>query len=405
MTRSTTSPFAALASVPRDPILGQSERFAADKSPSKVNLAVGMYFDDTGQIPQLKSIAKARDQVERETFSNGYLPIDGLMSYRQSTQQLVFGNSLQANGRVVATAQTLGGTGALSMGAEFLARVDPSRAVLVSDPSWENHRSIFETCGFAVAAYPYYDPVTRQVDVGRMLQCLATAEAGIIVVLHASCHNPTGLDLTSSDWAQVVSICVKRGLVAFVDMAYQGFGGDLAADRSCVEQLTTSGASLLVASSNSKNMSLYRERVGALSVVCSDDAEAFLVQGHLKQIARSRYSNPPAFGARLASRVLTDPALRDAWEQELASMRDRIRSVRQELKERLEVRGVPGGADHLTKQRGMFSYTGLSETQMSRLRAEHGIYGLDSGRICVAAINSSNIGVAVDALALVMSSA
>lgn len=396
------SMFARLPSVPRDPILGQMEKFAADRSPGKVNLAVGMYFDDSGKIPLLACVDKARHLIETELFSNGYLPIDGVPEFREAARRLVFGQSLLDSGRRAVTMQSLGGTGALAVGAELLARVDRSRKVLISDPTWENHRSIFASAGFEVETYPYYDVRSNTVAFDRFSSALECAERGSIIVFHASCHNPTGLDLTSGEWSDVVATCAKRGLVAFVDMAYQGFGRGLEEDREPIELFTRAGVDLLVANSFSKNMSLYRERVGALHVLCEDADEAIRVQGHLKQIARARYSNPPAYGARLATRLLTDEALSAQWRAELANMRGRILSVRSRLQEALIARGVPAGASFLTQQQGMFSYTGLSGEQMGQLQSQFGIWGLDSGRICVAAINSANISAAADALSSVM---
>lgn len=395
--------FDGLAAVPPDPILGQMEKFNADRTAGKVNLAVGMYFDDAGQIPQLACVEQAAQRVAAERLSNGYLPIDGLPALCEAARDLVFGDALGTAGRHSCSMQTLGGTGALSLGAELLCRAGHSRTVLVSDPSWENHRSIFGSCGFEVATYPYYDAASNTIAFGSMLESLEQAASGTIVVFHASCHNPTGLDLDPGQWREVVETCARRGLVAFVDLAYQGFGQGIDQDRSCIEAFTQAGVALLVANSFSKNMSLYRERVGALHVVCESGTEANRVLGHLKQIARSRYSNPPAYGARLAAKVLTDPVLRDVWRAELDAIRGRIAQVRGQLRELLNANGKEMLGQSLAAQKGMFSYTGLSPRQMDTLRTHFAIYGLDTGRICVAAINSSNLAAAANALVAVAS--
>ena len=389
--------FSAVEMAPRDPILGLSEQFSTDPNPHKVNLGVGVYFDENGKLPVLACVAAAEKQLLDAPRAKGYLPIDGIAAYDQAVQRLVFGATMPR----IATAQALGGTGGLKIGADFLHQLDPGARVLISDPSWDNHRALFTHAGFAVEPYPYYDPATRSVRFDAMLQALQAAPKGTIVVLHACCHNPTGCDLTPAQWQQVVAACQAGTLVPFLDMAYQGFGDGIAEDGAVVQQFLASGLDFFVSTSFSKSFSLYGERVGALSVVCADASEAARVLSQLKIVIRTNYSNPPSFGATLVATVLNTPALRAQWESELAAMRERIRAMRQALVARLRAAGVPGDLDSITAQKGMFSYSGLSAPQMQRLRAEFGVYGLDSGRICVAALNSRNLDTVVAAIAKV----
>jgi aromatic-amino-acid transaminase len=399
----TSSLFATVELAPRDPILGLTEQFNADANPAKVNLGVGVYFDDQGKLPVLQCVAAAEKQLLQAPKAKGYLPIDGIAAYDKAVQGLVFGadSAAVAQGRV-ATTQALGGTGGLKLGADFLKRLSPGAKVLISDPSWENHRALFTNAGFEVQTYPYYDAATRGVRFDAMLAALNAAAAGTIVVLHACCHNPTGCDITPAQWAQVVRAVKARGLTAFLDMAYQGFGEGLAEDGAVIGQFLASGVSFLVSTSFSKSFSLYGERVGALSVVCADRDEAARVLSQLKIVIRTNYSNPPTFGAEVVSTVLTTPALRAQWEGELAGMRERIRAMRRALVDKLQAAGVKGDLSYITRQKGMFSYSGLSKAQMQRLRDEFGVYGVDSGRICVAALNSRNLDAVVAALVKVM---
>ncbi len=395
--------FAAVEMAPRDPILGLNEQFHADARPGKVNLAVGVYFDDQGKLPVLKCVAAAERQLLEAPRAKGYLPIDGIAAYDKAVQSLVFGagSAALAEGRVV-TVQALGGTGGLKVGADLLHRVNPAAKVLISDPSWENHRALFTNAGFAVETYPYYDASTRGVRIAELLSTLDAAAPGTIVVLHACCQNPTGCDLTPAQWQQVAAACQARALVPFLDMAYQGFGHGIAEDGAAVQVFLTTGLPFFVSTSFSKSFSLYGERVGALSVVCTGKDEAARVLSQLKTVIRSNYSNPPTFGATVVATVLNTPELRTMWEDELATMRQRIAATRRQLVERLAAAGVGGDLSYITRQLGMFSYSGLSKTQMQRLRDEFGVYGLDSGRICVAAVNSRNIEAVVAALAAVM---
>jgi len=398
--------FQNVSLAPRDPILGLNEQFGADPRPDKANLGVGVYFDAQGRLPVLACVAEAERQLVGAGKPKGYLPIDGIAAYDRAVQGLVFGadSEVLRQGRV-ATVQALGGTGGLKLGADFLARIDASAPALISDPSWENHRALFTEAGFEVATYPYYDPASRGVRFEAMLAALRAARAGSIVVLHACCHNPTGCDLTAAQWAEVIEACRASGLVPFLDLAYQGFGDGIAEDGAVVQRFVEAGRPFLISTSFSKSFSLYGERVGALSVVCDDADEAARVLSQLKIVIRTNYSNPPTFGAQVVATVLTTPALRQMWEQELAGMRERIRAMRHALVAGLRAAGVAGGEgqlDYITRQKGMFSYSGLSAAQMQRLRSEFGVYGVDSGRICVAALNEGNLPRVVSALAHVM---
>ena len=395
--------FSAVEMAPRDPILGLNEQFAADTNPQKVNLGVGVYYDDNGKLPLLDCVRQAEKQLLEAPKARGYLPIDGIVAYDQGVKNLVFGADSEPvkSGRV-ATVQALGGTGGLKVGADFLKRLNPNAKVLISDPSWENHRALFAQAGFTVEAYPYYDAATRGLNFDGMLGALNAASAGTVVVLHACCHNPTGYDITAAQWDQVVAACKARGLVPFLDMAYQGFGQGIAEDGAAVAKFTASGQTFLVSTSFSKSFSLYGERVGALSVLCTDKAEADRVLSQLKIMIRTNYSNPPTHGGTVVATVLNTPALRALWEQELGGMRVRIKQMRSALVERLKAAGVQQDMRFITDQIGMFSYSGLSKDQMVRLRSEFGVYGTDTGRMCVAALNSKNIDYVCQSIAKVM---
>jgi aromatic-amino-acid transaminase len=399
------SVFAAATLAPRDPILGLNEQFNADTRTDKVNLGVGVYTDGIGKLPLLDCVKSAEAQLASHPSPRGYLPIDGLVAYVQTAQEQVFGReaAVLKEGRV-ASLQALGGTGALKVGADFLKRLSPTAKVWISDPSWENHRALFTNAGFEVVAYPYYDAAVQGVAFERMLAALADAQAGDIVVLHACCHNPTGYDITPAQWQLLLPVLRERGLTPFVDMAYQGFGQGLDVDAYAVRLFAESGLAFLVASSFSKSFSLYGERVGSLHVVCGDKDEAIRVQSQLKVTARTNYSNPPTHGAKVVATVLGNEALRSQWEQELAGMRTRIAAMRTGLLAALQAAGVNQDLGFITRQQGMFSYSGLSAAQMQRLRAEFGVYGVDSGRICVAALNEGNLPRVAAAVAAVMKS-
>ncbi|MDO9284542.1 MAG: amino acid aminotransferase [Aquabacterium sp.] len=395
--------FAAVELAPRDPILGLNEQFNADPNPTKVNLGVGVYFDDAGKLPLLACVKAAEQQLTDAAKPRGYLPIDGIAAYDKAVQRLVFGadSPVLAAGRV-ATVQALGGTGGLKVGADFLKKLNPGATVLISDPSWENHRALFTNAGFPVETYAYYDAEARGVRFDAMLADLNRAAAGTIVVLHACCHNPTGYDISPAQWVQVIAVLKARGLVPFLDMAYQGFGDGIAEDGAVVQQFIASGMDFFVATSFSKSFSLYGERVGALSVVCENKDEAARVLSQLKIAIRTNYSNPPTHGAQVVATVLDTPALRAQWEEELAGMRQRIKQMRTLLAQKLVAAGVKQDFSFITRQRGMFSYSGLSKAQMERLRSEFGVYGVDSGRICVAALNTGNIDHVVASIAKVL---
>ncbi len=398
--------FSTVEMAPRDPILGLNEQFAADPNPNKVNLGVGVYYDESGKLPLLACVAAAEQQLVEAAKPRGYLPIDGIAAYDAAVQGLVFGGESDViTSKRVATVQTLGGTGALKIGADLLKRLNPQAKVLISDPSWENHRALFTNAGFEVSSYPYYDAARRDaggIDFAGLHAALDAAASGSIVVLHACCHNPTGYDLSLAQWAEVVAVVKARGLVPFLDMAYQGFGQGLVEDGAAVGLFVASGLEFLVATSFSKSFSLYGERVGALSVVCASAAEAARVLSQMKVVIRTNYSNPPIHGAQIVATVLSTPALRKQWEQELAGMRARIKTMRAALVDKLVQLGVKQDLGFINRQQGMFSYSGLNASQMQRLRSEFGVYGVDSGRICVAALNQKNLGAAAGAIATVM---
>ena len=406
MPTSARSLFAAVEMAPRDPILGLNEQFNADPNPAKVNLGVGVYFDENGKLPLLQCVQAAEKMMMEAPQARGYLPIDGIAAYDKAVQALVFGaESAVVKAARVATVQAIGGTGGLKVGADLLKRIQPDAKVLISDPSWENHRALFESAGFEVGQYPYYDAEGRfgesGIDFDGMLRALEAAAPGTIVVLHACCHNPTGCDLTLAQWSRVITVVKTRGLVPFLDMAYQGFGEGITEDGAAVGRFVEAGLSAFVATSFSKSFSLYGERVGALSVVCESKDEADRVLSQLKRVIRTNYSNPPTHGAQVVTLVLTTPALRTQWEAELAGMRSRIKTMRGELQARLQAAGSTRDLGFITRQRGMFSYSGLNKGQMERLRSEFGIYGVDSGRICVAALNKTNIDATVAAITCV----
>ena len=395
--------FSAVEMAPRDPILGLNEQFAADTNPNKVNLGVGVYYDDAGKLPLLKCVQAAEAQIMGTPKARGYLPIDGIAAYDGAVKGLVFGSDSDVvTSDRVATIQAIGGTGGLKVGADFLRRMGTSKQVLISDPSWENHRALFTAAGFDVDTYPYYDAAKRGINFDGMLARLNSAEAGTIVVLHACCHNPTGYDIDPAQWDQVVATVKARNLTAFLDMAYQGFGFGIQEDGAVIQKFVDAGLSFLVSTSFSKSFSLYGERVGALSVLCESKDEAAKVLSQLKIAIRTNYSNPPIHGGSVVATVLGTPELRAQWEQELAEMRDRIKVMRQTLVDGLKAAGVQADMSFITKQIGMFSYSGLTKDQMVRLRNEFGVYGTDTGRMCVAAMNSQNIDHICKAVAAVL---
>jgi aromatic-amino-acid transaminase len=399
----SSSIFAAVEMAPRDPILGLNEAFNADARTTKVNLGVGVYFDDNGKIPLLAAVKAAEDTRVKAALPRGYQPIEGNPAYNSAVQNLLLGkdSALIANGQVI-TAQALGGTGALKIGADYLKRLNPNAKVYISDPSWENHRALFESAGFVVENYPYYDAATRGVNFDGMKACLKGLDAGSVIVLHACCHNPTGADLSDAQWGEVVAICQERGLVPFLDMAYQGFADGIEQDGFAVRLFADSGIPFFVSSSFSKSFSLYGERVGALSIVDNSKEESARVLSQVKRVIRTNYSNPPTHGGTLVATVLNSTELRAQWEQELGEMRDRIKQMRQAFVEKLKVKAPQYDFSFVLQQRGMFSYSGLTAEQVERLKNEFGIYAVSTGRICVAALNSKNIDYVTDAIAKIL---
>jgi aromatic-amino-acid transaminase len=395
--------FSAVEMAPRDPILGLNEAFNADTRTNKVNLGVGVYCNEEGRIPLLRAVVEAETIRAAQHVSRGYLPIDGIAAYDQAVQKLLFGNDspLIAAGRVITT-QAVGGTGALKIGADFLKQLLPNAVVAISDPSWENHRALFETAGFPVQNYRYYDAATHDVNRTGMLEDLNALPNGSIIVLHACCHNPTGVDLSPADWKNVLEVVKAKGHVPFLDMAYQGFGDGIDEDAAAVRLFAESGLTFFASSSFSKSFSLYGERVGALSIVSESKEESARVLSQVKRVIRTNYSNPPTHGASVVAAVLNSPELRAQWEAELAEMRLRIRGMRTQMVDLLAQKAPQRDFSFVGRQCGMFSYSGLSVEQVHRLRNEFGIYALDTGRICVAALNQSNIKAVTDAIVQVI---
>ncbi|MRX07519.1 aminotransferase class I/II-fold pyridoxal phosphate-dependent enzyme [Pseudoduganella sp. FT25W] len=392
--------FSAIDMAPRDPILGITEAFNADQNPAKINLGVGVYYDDNGKVPLLSCVQKAEEILIAAPAPRTYLPIEGLAAYDKAVQELVFGaDSAVIQEKRAVTVQAIGGTGALKIGADFLKRFAPDAEVYISDPSWENHRALFESAGFKVNNYAYFDAATHGVNFAGMLADLKAMPRGSIVLLHACCHNPTGADLTSAQWTEVIAAVTAGGLVPFLDMAYQGFGAGIDEDGAVVRRFADAGGPLLVSNSFSKSFSLYGERVGALSVVAASGEEAARLMSQLKRVVRTNYSNPPVHGGKVVATVLTTPELRKLWEDELAGMRVRIKEMREAFVVKLQAKGHDFA--FVRDQIGMFSYSGLSKAQVEELRAQS-IYAVDTGRICVAALNSRNIDIVIDAIAKVL---
>ena len=394
--------FANVEQVQGDPILGLTEAYNADSRPNKVNLGVGIYYDENGRIPLLRAVQKIEQQLALDAKPRGYLPIDGLAAYDKATQELLFGaeSALVASGRV-ATSQTVGGSGALRVGADLLKKLLPTSTIAISNPSWENHRAVFGAAGFEVVDYTYFDAASHGLNFDGMLADLAKLEPGTVVLLHACCHNPTGADLSREQWKQLAGLLKERNLFPFVDIAYQGFDKGIEADAYAVRLLAAEGIdTYVVASSYSKSFSLYGERVGALSVVSATAAEAKAVQSQVKRIIRTIYSSPSTHGAALVAGVLTSPELRDVWEQELTEMRERIHALRAGLVAKLAALGAPE-FEFIQRQAGMFSYSGLTKSQVDRLRDEFAIYAVGTGRICVAALSQRNLDYVAQAVATV----
>ncbi|MBF6987125.1 amino acid aminotransferase [Cupriavidus sp. IK-TO18] len=395
--------FAHIEAFPGDPILSLNEDFQKDPRTDKVNLSIGIYFDDDGRLPVMQAVAKAEAALLADMGPRPYLPMSGLAGYRSAVQALVFGEDspARAAGRI-ATLQTLGGSGALRVGADFLKRYYPQSQVWISDPSWENHRVVFERAGFTVNTYPYYDDATGGLKFDAMMEALRAIPAQSIVLLHACCHNPTGVDLNQDQWRQLIALVKANNLLPFVDMAYQGFGAGLEDDAFAIRELVAQDVPCLVANSFSKNFSLYGERCGGLSVFCNTAGEAANVLGQLTGAVRANYSNPPTHGARVVAKVLTTPELRQLWEEELAQMCGRIARMREAIHHNLRDHVSGEALSRYLTQRGMFTYTGLSTDQAERLREQHGVYLLRSGRMCVAGLNERNVGIVAKAIGSVL---
>ena len=395
--------FSSVELAPRDPILGLYETFNADTRSTKVNLGVGVYFTDEGKIPLLRAVQVAEKQILENPKSRGYLPIEGIATYNSAVQTLIFGSdSVLIRDQRAVTFEGLGGTGALKVGADFIKRLKPNTHVAISDPSWENHRGLFEGAGFTVVNYPYYDLQTRGVNFTAMKEFLNQLPADTVVVLHACCHNPTGADMTNDQWKEVVSICATKNLIPFLDMAYQGFADGIYEDGIAVRLFAESGLSFFISSSFSKSFSLYGERVGALTIVTQSADESKRVASQVKKVIRTNYSNPPTHGGAIVSLVLNSTELKAMWEEELAEMRDRIKQMRTQLIAELKAAGATKDFSFIAAQRGMFSYTGLTKDQVDSLIKDHGVYAVSTGRICVASLNTKNIGHVAKAIAAVL---
>ena len=394
------SPLAAVQMAPKDPILGVTESYVADQNPNKVNLGVGVYTDDNGKVPLLECVRRAEDVRVRSGTPKSYLPIDGIAAYDRAVQELVFSKeSIPLKEKRIVTVQALGGTGGLKIGADFLKQISPGATVWISEPSWENHRALFEGAGFPVREYPYYDAKTHGLNFDGMLGALKKLPAGAIAVLHSCCHNPTGVDLGQDQWKQVLEVVQSRGIIPFLDLAYQGFAEGADADAYAPRLFAAATQPVFLSSSFSKSFSLYGERVGAFSLVAGSSDEAARALSHLKRVVRANYSNPPTHGSDIVARVLTNPELCTLWDKELGAMRDRIKAMRKALVDGIHQR-VPGADfSFVMKQRGMFSYSGLTREQVLRLRSEYSIYTIETGRICVAALTTKNIGYVADAIA------
>jgi len=391
--------FTPVEMAPRDPILGLNEAFNADPRKEKINLGVGIYFDEDGKIPLLKAVARAEEFRQQAMAPRGYLPIEGIAAYDNAVQKLLFGQDSDViQQQRVVTAQSIGGTGALKLGADFLKTLDTSGIVAISNPSWENHRALFTSAGYQVQDYRYYDAATHGVDFAGMLEDLNTLPNNSIVVLHACCHNPTGVDLTPDNWQEIIKTVQSKQHIPFLDIAYQGFGQGIEEDAAAVRLFVESGMAFFTSSSFSKSFSFYGERVGALSIVTQSSEEAQRVLSQVKRVIRTNYSNPPTHGATIVNMVLNNPELNALWQVELASMRKRIQQMRTLMVQQLKDKGANKDFSFITEQRGMFSYTGLTTAQVERLREEFAIYAVSTGRICVAALNMKNIDVVTDAL-------
>jgi len=394
------SPFAQIELAPPDPIVGLTEAFNNNTNPKKVNLGAGVYQDGAGKVPILQVVREAQERWRAKEDTKNYMPIDGIPAFNQQVQALLFGadSSVIAGARAV-TVQTIGGTGALKVGADFLKRFFSASQVWISNPSWENHRALFEAAGFAVNTYPYYNPETHGLDFVSMLDTLKGLPARSIVLLHACCHNPTGVDPSREEWMRLVDLFQSAELIPFLDFAYQGFSEGIEADAFAVRAFADAGIPCVIANSFSKSFNLYRERVGALTVLTANEEESKRVRSQVKRVIRTNYSSPPSHGGQIVAAVLADAELRARWEGELTGMRERINRMRDLFVRRLREKGVEQDFSFIKRQRGMFSYSGLSRKAVDRLRDEYSIYIVGSGRICVAALNEKNMDYVCEAIA------
>jgi aspartate/tyrosine/aromatic aminotransferase len=395
--------FETITPAPPDAILGLTDAFKKDSNPKKINLGVGVYKDAQGRTPVLPSVKEAERRIDATENTKSYLPIEGSPEYAAATQEMVLGagSSLIAGGRAV-TVQAPGGTGALRVGAEFVKRFLPNATVWVSNPTWPNHPSVFESAGLKVGTYPYFDATNNRVDIDAMLAKVQTLPAGDVLLLHGCCHNPTGADLSLDQWQQIAVICQERGLLPLLDFAYQGFADGLEEDAAGVRLVAEACPESLIASSYSKNFGLYNERVGALTLIAKDSAAAEAALSHIKQVVRANYSNPPAHGAKVVETILTDPALRKQWEAEVTDMRQRINRMRDLFVETLNEKGVDRDFSFIARQRGMFSFSGLTPEHVKKLRDQFGVYAVGSGRINVAGMTEGNMEYLCEAIAAVL---
>ncbi|MCD8338950.1 MAG: aspartate/tyrosine/aromatic aminotransferase [Burkholderiales bacterium] len=392
MSTSVSSVFDSIKMAPDDPILGLNEAFKEDPRKEKVNLGIGVYCTEDGKVPLLSCVEKTEKQMAEKGDPHTYLPISGIPDYDSGVQKLLFGpDSEVIKDKRAATVQTLGGTGALKEGADFLHSILDDPEVLVSTPTWGNHIAIFEHAGFKVGTYPYYDKATGKIEFDKMIDCLQSLEPKTVILMHACCHNPTGVDPTQEQWDEIVQVCIEKDLIPFLDIAYQGFGKDLDSDAYAIRQFADSGIRFIVASSFSKNFSLYGERVGALTVVCKDEDEAKRVLSQIKSLVRANYSNPPTHGAKIVATVLNDPELTEQWHKDLDEMRDRVKLMRKLLVESLKKQGSKKDFSFIENQNGMFSFSQLTPEQIERLRKDYGVYVVKSSRICVASLNKNNV--------------
>lgn len=397
--------FESIQPAPADPILGLTEAFRADSNPAKINLGVGVYQDSSGKTPALACVTKASERLAREGASSSYLPIPGLAEYTAAVQHLAFGDDHEAitSSRAV-TAQTPGGTGALRVVGDFLAHNLPGTTLWITDPTWANHPNIFTAAGVSLSKFPYFDKATNSLALADMLEAIGKIPAGDALLLHGCCHNPTGADPTPEQWEQIAEAVYAQKLLPVLDFAYQGFGDGIDQDAAGLRAMARSGKEMIVCSSFSKNFGLYCERVGAATFLCANAERAKVVGSQVKRTIRANYSNPPAYGARLVATVLGDSDLTHQWHIELTAMRDRINGMRSLLVDKLKEKGVPGDFSFIARQRGMFSFSGLTKDHVHTLRERYSIYIVDSGRINVAGITESNVDRLTEAIAEVVGS-